>query len=383
MSSIEIGKTPSGPRRGPAPSFDNPGPERASTSGDADETSQLLKLELPVAPMVLIVDDDELVLARLQELVSAAGYGVCTAASGNEALTSLQQSAASIVVTDLNMPGMDGLELCRRIRGHAWSGYVYIVLLTVRDKEKDIVAGLDAGADDYLSKRTSAAQFTARLRIAKRVLALEYSLKNALDEKRKLAMTDELTGAYNRRYFMRHLGREVKRSQRFGGDVSLLLVDIDHFKRVNDTYGHVVGDFVLKKLTKQMAKCLQRATDWCARLGGEEFAIVLEGTNPADARICAEKVRRAIENTCIDTPAGAVRVTVSIGVSGLGGTVDRNSATVQSLLELADTNLYASKAGGRNRVTAPKLNDAHMPPRWPANHYSNHVDTKDSISSVR
>jgi two-component system cell cycle response regulator len=352
-------------------------------SEDASETSQLLKLDLPVTPTVLIVDDDELVLARLQELVAAAGYDVRTAASGNEALTSLERSAASIVVTDLNMPGMDGLELCRRIRAHAWSGYVYIVLLTVRDKEKDIVAGLDAGADDYLSKRTSAAQFTARLRIAKRVLALEYSLKNALDAKRKLAMTDELTGAYNRRYFMRHLGRELKRSQRFGGDVSLLLLDIDHFKRVNDTYGHVVGDLVLKKLTRQVAKCLQRATDWCARLGGEEFAIVLEGTNLADARICAEKMRRAIENTCIDTPAGAVRITVSIGIGGLGEIADRNSATVQSLLELADTNLYASKAGGRNRVTSPKPNDAHMPPRWPANQHSNHVHTKDSISSVR
>jgi two-component system cell cycle response regulator len=382
MDSIDAGKTPAGPRRGSAPSSDEAGPHFGAEQA-SNETSQVLKLDLPVAPMVLIVDDDELVLARLQELVAAAGYGVRTAASANEALTSLAESAASIVVTDLSMPGMDGLELCRRIRGHAWSGYVYIVLLTVRDKEKDILAGLDAGADDYVSKRTSAAQFTARLRIAKRVLALEYSLKNALEEKRLLAMTDELTGAYNRRYFMRHLGREMKRSQRFGGDVSLLLLDIDHFKRVNDTFGHVVGDFVLKKLTRQIAKCLQRATDWCARLGGEEFAIVLEGTNLADARICAEKMRRAIENTRIDTPAGAVRITVSIGVSGLGETVDRNSATVQSLLELADTNLYASKAGGRNRVTSPKSNDAHMPSHWSAKPRLNHVDTKDSISSVR
>jgi diguanylate cyclase (GGDEF)-like protein len=221
------------------------------------------------------------------------------------------------------------------------------------------------------------------LRIAKRVLTLEYSLKDALDKKRQLAMTDALTGAYNRRYFMRHLGREIKRSQRFGGDVSLLLLDIDHFKRVNDTCGHVVGDLVLKNLTRQIAKCLQRATDWCARLGGEEFAIVLEGTNPADARICAEKMRRAIENTFIDTPAGAVRITVSIGVGGLGEIDDRNSATVQSLLELADTNLYASKAGGRNRVTSPKSKDAHVAPRWPANQYSNHVDTTNSINSVR
>jgi two-component system cell cycle response regulator len=387
MGSIDAGKMPAVCHRDSAATLDHAGryydAGQASISEDANETSQLLTLELPTAPTVLIVDDDELVLARLQELVAAAGYGVRTAASGTQALSSLQHSAASIVVTDLNMPCMDGLELCRRIREHAWSRYIYIVLLTVRNDEKDILVGLEAGADDYLSKRTSAAQFTARLRIAKRVLALEYSLKKALEKKRQLAMTDELTGAYNRRYFMRHLGREIKRSQRFGGDVALLLLDIDHFKKINDTHGHVVGDFVLKRLTRQVAKCLQRATDWCARLGGEEFAIVLEGTNLADARVCAEKMRRAIENTVIDTPAGAVRITVSIGVSGLGEANDRNSATVQSLLEIADSNLYASKAGGRNRVTSANSKDDHTAPRRLAHQHSSHVDTKISISSVR
>jgi diguanylate cyclase (GGDEF)-like protein len=362
-----------------------PDARRASVGEEADDTAQVLRLDLPVAPTVLIVDDDELVLARLQELVAAAGYRVRTAANGIGALKSLEQFAASIVVTDLNMPGMDGLDLCRHIRERAWPGYVYVVLLTVRNEEKDILAGLDAGADDYLSKRTSAAQFTARLRIAKRVLALEYSLKIALEKKHQLAMTDALTGAYNRRYFVRHLSRELKRSQRFGGDVSLLLLDIDHFKQVNDTYGHAVGDVVLKKLTSQIAQGLQRATDWCARLGGEEFAVVLEGTNIAEARICAEKMRRAIENTLIPTPAGAVRVTVSIGVSGTAGVAiaGRNSATVQSLLELADANLYASKTGGRNRVTSPNSNDASPAPGRQGSPRQNHVNTKDSISSVR
>jgi two-component system cell cycle response regulator len=353
---------------------------RAPVSDDADDTAQVLKLDLPVAPMVLIVDDDELVLARLQELVEAAGYRVRTAANGVEALTCLVESAASIVVTDLNMPQMDGIDLCRRIRAHLWPGYVYVILLTVRDEAKNVLAGLDAGADDYVSKRTSAAEFTARLRIAKRVLALEYSLKSALEGKRQLAMTDALTGAFNRRYFTRHFGREMKRSQRFGGDVSLLLLDIDHFKRVNDTYGHVAGDVVLKKLTRQIAKSLQRATDWCARLGGEEFAVVLEGTNLADAHICAEKMRRAIENSVIDTSAGAVRITVSIGISALGAIAGRNAATVQSLLEHADTNLYASKAGGRNRVTSSRSNDA---PNAPRNQRQSHGNTKDSVSSVR
>jgi len=228
----------------------------------------------------------------------------------------------------------------------------------VRDEEKDILAGLEAGADDYVSKRTPAAQFTARLRIAKRILALEYSLQIALERKRKLAMIDSLTGMYNRRYFLRRFSRDIKHSQRFEGDVSLLMLDVDRFKRINDTYGHGVGDMVLRTLARQIAKCLQRATDWCARLGGEEFAIVLPGTKIADAHICAEKIRRAIENTSIDTPVGAVRITVSIGVSGLRSAAGRNPATVHSLLEQADTNLYASKAAGRNRVTSPKSTQA-------------------------
>jgi two-component system cell cycle response regulator len=328
---------------------------------DLDDTAQITALDLPAAPTVLIVDDDALVLARLQEIVSAAGYEVRTAANGNDALASLEQSYAPIVVMDLNMPGMDGLELCRRIRAQVWTGYVYIMLLTARDKEKDILAGLEAGADDYLSKRSSAALFVARLRAAKRVLALEYGLKHALEKKRELAMTDPLTGTYNRRYFMRHLGRELKRAQRFGGEVSLLLLDVDHFKLVNDTHGHAVGDVVLRRLASQIAKCLRRATDWCARLGGEEFAVVLEGTDLVGARACAEKVRQAIANASVETPAGAVHITVSIGVSGLAALPDRHSATVQSLLDLADTNLYASKARGRNRVTSCKSNGLALP----------------------
>lgn len=318
---------------------------------DYDDTTQILKLDLPAPPTVLIVDDDELVLARLAHLVSAAGYCVHTASNGAAALKVLQTSAASVVVTDLNMPGMDGFELCQQIRKQAWPGYVYVVMLTARDQEKDIIAGLEAGADEYISKRSTAAEFIARLRSAKRVLELEYSLKDALAKKRHLAMTDPLTSVYNRRYFMRHFGRELKRAQRYGGTVSLLMLDIDHFKAVNDTYGHAIGDVVLKRFTRQTCKCLQRATDWCARIGGEEFAVVLEGTTLTDARACAEKVRRAIANSTIETPAGAIRITVSIGVSGLEGIPDKRSATIQALLQHADSNLYASKANGRNRVT--------------------------------
>ena len=350
---------------------------------DLDDTEQLLQLDLPVAPSVLIVDDDDLVLARLRDLVVAAGYRVSTATNGIQALQQLEASPASIVITDLNMPGMDGLELCRRIRQRVSAGYVYIVFLTGRDDERHILAGLDAGADDYLSKRTSTAQFTARLNTAKRILALEYSLKSALESKRKLAITDTLTGIYNRRYLLRHLDRELKRAQRFGGDVSLLLLDVDHFKEINDTYGHPVGDHVLIHLTRVVAKCLQRATDWCARLGGDEFAVVLEGATLGDARVCAERVRHAVGNSSIDTSAGPIRITVSIGISALGEVVDRSAATVQTLLERADSALYESKSGGRNRVTLSNSRGVALDACDPTHRESSHVNKRMSVDSVR
>jgi diguanylate cyclase (GGDEF)-like protein len=340
-------------------------------------------LKLPAAPAVLLVDNDELVLAQLAVLVTAAGYAVRTATGATEAMKLMQESPAAIVISDLAMPGVDGLELCRRIRAHAWPGYVYLILLTVRDQERDVLAGLDAGADDYLSKRTSAAQFRARLGVAKRVLELEYSLRTALDEKRLLAMTDPLTGSYNRRYFMRHYGRALKRAQRYGGHVTLLLIDVDHFKRVNDIYGHSIGDAVLQNLTRAVSRCLKRETDWCARLGGEEFAVVLDGTSLADARFRAEQLRRAIQNSSIETSAGLVKITVSIGVSGLVGDFNRKSATVQSLLDQADTNLYVSKAGGRNRVTLAGSAAVRVRSLAPLHNRPNHENAALSVSSVR
>ncbi len=352
-------------------------------SDNVDDTTQTLQLILPAPPTVLIVDDDNLVLARLHELVAAEGYGVRTATSGIEALDVLAGSSASIVITDLNMPTMNGLDLCRSIRERTWPGYVYVVLLSVSDDEKDILAGLDAGADDYLSKRTSAAQFTARLRTAKRLLSLEYSLRNALEKKRHLAMTDPLTGVYNRRYLIRHLSRELKRAQRFGGDISLLLLDVDHFKRINDNYGHVAGDRALKMLTIQIAHCFQRETDWCARLGGDEFAIVLEGTNVADARACAERVRQTIGRSSIEASDHFVRITVSIGIAGLDNLANRESATVQTLLQKADENLYISKSRGGNRVTSSSSNGGHAGAHESSKPRSIHVSQKASVSSLR
>ena len=222
---------------------------------DLGPTTQVLRLPFGAPPRVLLVDDDELVLARLQALVAAAGFEVDTALGGASALASLQKNFSPVVIMDLQMPDMDGLALCRTIREGTWPGYVYIVLLTAQDAEDDILAGLDAGADDYMSKKTSTAQLLARLRTGQRILGLEQSLKEALAEKRRLTMTDALTGAPNRRYFQRRLGRELERMRRFGGELCLMALDIDRFKTINDRYGHASGDAALQEFVRRGDRC--------------------------------------------------------------------------------------------------------------------------------
>lgn len=323
---------------------------------DLGPTTQILKLPFGEPIKVLLVDDDDLVVARLHNLVATAGFEIDTALSGTAALACLKASFSSIVIMDLNMPDMDGLALCRAIREGSWPGYVYILLLTAQDAEDDILAGLDAGADDYLSKKSSSAQLLARLRTGQRILALERSLKEALAEKRRLTMTDALTGAPNRRYFQRRLSRELERIRRFGGDLCLMSLDIDRFKSINDRYGHASGDAVLQEFVRRIAQCLPRNTDWCARMGGEEFAVVLEETNLAGATKVAERLRQAVADTPMRTRAGMITVTVSIGVSALEGAGERREFSVESLMNLADACLYASKEDGRNRVTLPRSN---------------------------
>lgn len=301
---------------------------------------------------VLLVDDDKLVLDRLERLVTAAGYEVVTARNGDAALLSMQQEFAPIVIAEIDMPQMDGLALCRAIRRQSYSGYVYVILLSPKDAEGDILTGLDAGADDYVSKRTPTSQLVGRLRTAQRILALEHSLKQALADRERMAMTDVLTGAYNRRYLLQHLNHELDCAKRLQGALSVLVFDVDHFSLVNDRHGHAAGDVVLKEVVRRIQQGLQRSCDWFARLGGDEFAVVLPQTDIAGASIVAEKLRRAVAATPIRFDTKKARITISIGASELGAIAERDSTTAERLLELADQNLYKSKKSGRNRVTA-------------------------------
>jgi two-component system, cell cycle response regulator len=323
---------------------------------DFGATTQILTLGIMPTPKVLLVDDDEIMMERLKIPMLETGYEVRTATNGAAALAALQEDFMSIVILDRSMPDMDGLALCRAIRQQTWTGYVYLMLLTAHDAEEDVLLGLDAGADDYLSKRVSDAELIARLSTATRVLSLEHSLKTALEERRRMAMTDALTGAHNRRYFVRYLGAELKRARRFGTDLSLLAIDVDHFKQINDKYGHAAGDAVLQKLVKRIQKSLPRDYDWCARLGGEEFAVVLPQTDLAGAAVVAERLRKAVEELPIHLSRGVRSITVSIGVSGLQVMPTRDATTADLLLADADRYLYKSKEGGRNRVSLPDSN---------------------------
>jgi diguanylate cyclase (GGDEF)-like protein len=322
---------------------------------DFGDTTVVVELRQPVAPRVLIVDDDPMVCERLRSLVMAAGFSARAVSSGAAALSALRKSFTPIVITDRDMPDMDGLTLCRTIRDEHFASYVYVMLLTVQDAEADILAGLDAGADDYLSKRAAPAQLVARLRTAQRILTLEHSLRTVVEEKSRLATTDTLTGASNRRYLLRHLSREMKRVRRYGGEVSVLMLDIDHFKAVNDRHGHAAGDDVLREFAVRIDGGLPRDSDWFARTGGEEFVVVLPQTGLDGARIVAEKLRALVAGEALKTSAGLLSITVSIGIAHLDAKSSPDQEiSVEQLLNIADRCLYRSKDSGRNRVSWPE-----------------------------
>jgi diguanylate cyclase (GGDEF)-like protein len=304
---------------------------------------------------VLLVDDDEDVRNHLGPMITAAGYEVVTAADAEAALASLQRNFTPIVILDVGLPGMNGLDLCREIRCQSYSGYVYLMLHSCKDAHEDILAGLEAGADDYLAKGTPKSQLLGRLLTAQRIFALEHSLKVSVGDQQRMAMTDVLTGAFNRRYLLQHLTVELRRALRSSGELAVLVLDFDHFSGVNDLYGHAAGDAALAELVKRIQNNLRRHCDWCARLGGDEFVVVLPQTDIAGASIVADKLLRAIGSTPMRTDAGIVRMTVSIGASALGAREDANLVSAETLLARADLCLYESKRAGRNRATMPSL----------------------------
>lgn len=306
---------------------------------------------------ILIAEDDPVSRMLLEKILVKAGYEVATVSNGREALESFSKKFFPIVLTDWMMPQMDGLQLCREIRKNVSTGYVFIFILTARDSVDDLVAGLEAGADDYLIKPFNRAELIARLKTATRVLELEKSLKDANEEIRILSITDTLTKCYNRTYMDEQLPKELKRAIRYNHPISLVMVDIDHFKRVNDTYGHQAGDEVLKEFVRSINKLIRSDVDWVARYGGEEFLVVFPETDFERAEALAERLRREISQKTIQINEEEIRVTASFGVSGFTSSPSLKEVSYEAMISLADESLYKAKEEGRNRVIGRPIDD--------------------------
>ena len=308
---------------------------------------------------VLVVDDDPVTLRLITAHLVTDGHEVRTAKNGKEALIAAIEDTPDLLVADWMMPEMDGLELCRALRRFQDGRRIFFVLVTGREEEERIIEAFDAGVDDFIAKPLGRGLFLARLRAAQRMIALqeELSSKDRLHRrelaKSKLlrhqldmaALTDMLTDLPNRRYAIMRLEEEWASSDRSGKPLSVVMIDIDHFKHVNDSHGHDAGDSVLRETALTIERTTRMGEAAC-RLGGEEFLVICSGSDLDAAERCAERIRSAIEQTHVEEGSFSGSVTISAGVAERSAGV----RDIDHLLKLADEATYEAKHGGRNRV---------------------------------
>jgi two-component system cell cycle response regulator len=300
---------------------------------------------------LLLVEDEPTQMLLTQRMLRRGGYEVETASDGATALEKLATGRFQFLVTDWEMPGMDGPTLCRKVRATRLPGYLYILLLTGQSSTRSVVIGLDAGADDYVRKPADEAELLARLAAGRRIVQLEQSLRDANAQIQRLSITDPLVSTYNRRYLNEQLMQEVEQARRRPQALSAVLADLDFFKSINDQHGHQAGDEVLKHFVSVARSAIRENVDWVARYGGEEFVVVLPATDLAGAVKVAEKIRTLCAGSVVHTESGDLKFTVSFGVAALAAGAGPNGAAAEELLRHADAALYCSKREGRNRVT--------------------------------
>ena len=299
---------------------------------------------------ILIVEDEKVTRELLKKKLTKEGYAVVAVDNGLEALEKLKETFFRIVISDWLMPGLDGLSLCRAIRKKEWGGYVFIIILTHKNSKDDIVSGLEAGADDYLTKPFHHAELIARIKSGIRIINLEQSLRFANEEIRLLSITDSLTGCFNRSYFNERFPIELTRAKRYRHSLSLIICDIDHFKKINDNYGHQAGDVVLKEFAAMIMASIRDKVDWMVRYGGEEFLIILPETDIGGAQILAERLREKLTKKTIAASGHAISVTACFGSTCLNPDSEGDLYTQESIIKAADALLYEAKESGRNRV---------------------------------
>ncbi|MGB7848088.1 MAG: diguanylate cyclase [Candidatus Acidiferrum sp.] len=295
---------------------------------------------------ILVAEDDPVSCRILAGLLLKWNYEVSTVTNGTDALRILEsESAPRLAVLDWMMPGVEGVEICQRIRQRVNRPYTYILLLTARTEKKDILQGLELGADDYLTKPFDALELRARLHVGERILDLQDALLATQEDLRFQATHDELTGIFSRGVVIDVVSRECSRQTREKGTLGIIMADLDHFKNINDTYGHASGDAVLKEVARRMKDCV-RPYDTVGRYGGEEFLIVATSLDASGAFGLAERIRKAVESRPVTANDHEVPVTVSLGVAVSS---KAEPPDPQILFNLADKALYRAKELGRNR----------------------------------
>ena len=315
-----------------------------------DDTTATIAVMLRVLPPprgLLSVSDGGLE-QRLEAHISAEMLDLETLADEAEALTSFDNDFSPVVITD-------SLELIRKLRARKPQHTPFVIYVSELDESEEREAGLRAGADDCVGRRASDAEISARIAGGRRIAELEAVLRITLVENRELSTTDELTRVASRRFFGKHFPREVERASRYGRALSLILCDIDFFKSVNDTLGHAGGDEVLRQFGARLQASLRRGVDWVARLGGEEFAVVLPETGYEQALDVARKLRACVAEPQFAVQNRKIEVTASFGLCGLDRVPANEKKIPDRLLKAADAALYRSKNTGRNRVTATML----------------------------
>jgi diguanylate cyclase (GGDEF)-like protein len=297
---------------------------------------------------ILIVDDSQSERLFLNRYLSKQGHEIVTAENGAEGVAKYEASLPDLVLLDMMMPDMDGREAVRRMRALS-DEWVPIIFLSGLDATEDIETALDSGGDDYLVKPFQPKILGAKIRSMSRIAAMRARLVEANAKLTSLAEMDGLTGIANRRRLDAKLKEELLRCARAKLPLSLILMDIDHFKKFNDTYGHLTGDECLKLVAGCVAAEVRRPADLIARYGGEEFCAVLPETPLEGALALAEQMRKSVEALALQTTQGPVNLTISLGLTTIVPTHGNEPA---SLLEAADGALYKSKQAGRNRATA-------------------------------
>jgi two-component system, cell cycle response regulator len=307
-----------------------------------------------VSARVLIVEDSRTQAEWLAQVLAREGYEVRIAADGREAIRQVRSDPPDLVLLDMILPDMDGLEVLRIIKARSEDQFIPVILLSVKSDLESRVAGLRIGADDFLAKPFADAEIQARAAAMLRIKLLQDQLRSAKSQLEKLSVTDGLTGLYNHRHFEDRLREEFRRCQRYSDPVSLLMMDLDHFKDVNDRYGHPFGDRVLRE-TAELLKASVREPDICSRYGGEEFAIILPKTHLQGALAVSERIFKALRQKTypVELPPGEksdatpIRVTAS---AGLAFFPSKDVTTPELLVKFADEALYRAKREGRDTI---------------------------------